>query len=355
MLDWAFLRRLARSPRVALGEGFQAGEWRTPDLVGLLELLADNYTPIAGEGPLAALSRLRGLVPRPRLRHGLRASEQDVQAHYDLSNEFFALWLDPSLTYSCAVFEEPDSRSRRRSSTSTACCATASGSRPTTTCSRSAPAGGEWPCTRRASAAAASPPPRSPARSTSSRRGASPRPGSPTAWTCSSSTTAGSPDATTASCRSRCSRRSATSSCRRTSARSTACSARRRGRDPDDHDPRAALPLVSPVGGLAATPHLPRRPAPVGRRDRPRVRSRDPPRRVPARRDRPPLRADARPLARAVPRARRRGARARVRRALLPHVGVLSRLLRGGVREPRDPRRAAGARAAVRARGTDRV
>jgi cyclopropane-fatty-acyl-phospholipid synthase len=108
VVDWAFLRRLARSPRVALGEGFQAGEWRTPDLVGLLELLADNYTPIAGEGPLAALSRMRGLVPRPRLRHGLRTSEQDVHAHYDLSNEFFALWLDPSLTYSCAVFEEPD-------------------------------------------------------------------------------------------------------------------------------------------------------------------------------------------------------------------------------------------------------
>jgi cyclopropane-fatty-acyl-phospholipid synthase len=108
VLEWGFLRRLARSPRVALGEGFQAGEWQTADLVGLLELLADNYTPIAGEGPLAAFSRLRGLVPRPRLRHGLRASEQHVQAHYDLSNDFFALWLDPSLTYSCAVFEEPD-------------------------------------------------------------------------------------------------------------------------------------------------------------------------------------------------------------------------------------------------------
>ena len=31
-----------------------------------------------------------------------------MQAHYDLSNEFFELWLDPSLTYSCAIFEEPD-------------------------------------------------------------------------------------------------------------------------------------------------------------------------------------------------------------------------------------------------------
>jgi cyclopropane-fatty-acyl-phospholipid synthase len=108
VVDWAFLRRLARSPRVALGEGFQAGEWHSPDLVCLLETFASNYTPIAGEGPLAVLGRLRGYVPRPRRPRGLRASAADVQAHYDLSNEFFELWLDPSLTYSCAVFESPE-------------------------------------------------------------------------------------------------------------------------------------------------------------------------------------------------------------------------------------------------------
>ena len=65
VLDWAFLRRLARSPRPALGEGFQAREWQTPDLVGLLELFADNYAPIAGEGALGALAKVRGLVPSP--------------------------------------------------------------------------------------------------------------------------------------------------------------------------------------------------------------------------------------------------------------------------------------------------
>ena len=131
--------------------------------MGLLELLADNYAPIAGEGALAALARARAaLVPRPRLPHGLRASEQDVQAHYDLSNAFFALWLDPSMTYSCAVFETPEqSLAEAQQHKYRAARATASGSVPTTTCSRSAPAGAAWPSTRRASAAAASPPPRS--------------------------------------------------------------------------------------------------------------------------------------------------------------------------------------------------
>ncbi|MDX6568490.1 MAG: cyclopropane-fatty-acyl-phospholipid synthase [Gaiellales bacterium] len=108
VLDWAFLRRLARSPRLALGEGFQAHEWQTPDLVRLLELFADNYAPIAGEGALGALARVRGVIPRPSLPRGLHASRQDVQAHYDLSNAFFELWLDPSMTYSCGIFETPE-------------------------------------------------------------------------------------------------------------------------------------------------------------------------------------------------------------------------------------------------------
>ena len=42
---------------------------------------------------------------------------QQVQAHYDLSNDFFALFLDPSMTYSCATSSRPTSRSNRPSGT----------------------------------------------------------------------------------------------------------------------------------------------------------------------------------------------------------------------------------------------
>ena len=355
VLDWAFLRRLARSPRVALGEGFQAGEWRTPDLVGLLELLADNYTPIAGEGPLAALSRLRGLVPRPRLRHGLRASEQDVQAHYDLSNEFFALWLDPSLTYSCAVFEEPDQSLEE-----------AQQHKYRLLCDRLGLAshhhlleiGTGWGGM---------------ALHAARERG------------CRVTTT------TISSAQHELASRRVAEAGLTDRVEVLKLDYRRlTGRydrivsiemlEAIGHDQlptyfRAIDRLLGPHGVAAIqTITIPEQRYRSYRRSEdwlrrhifpggllpsvgeiaPRVRSRDPARRVPARRDRPALRADARPLARAVPRARRRGARARLRRALLPHLGVLSRLLRGGVREPRDPRRAAGARAAARARGTDR-
>jgi hypothetical protein len=53
--------------------------------------------------------------PLVHLRHGgarKRTTANNIQSHYDRSNEFFKLWLDPSMTYSCAYFERDDRRSR---------------------------------------------------------------------------------------------------------------------------------------------------------------------------------------------------------------------------------------------------
>ena len=47
-------------------------------------------------------------MPRVELPRGLRRAERDVHAHYDLGNAFFSLWLDESMTYSCALFETPE-------------------------------------------------------------------------------------------------------------------------------------------------------------------------------------------------------------------------------------------------------
>jgi cyclopropane-fatty-acyl-phospholipid synthase len=106
--DPRFFARLARSGRLAVGEGYQAGEWSSPDLPGLVAVLARNQEQVFGQPPLSLLAGLGRLVPRIELSRGLRRAEQDVHAHYDLGNEFFALWLDESMTYSCALFESPD-------------------------------------------------------------------------------------------------------------------------------------------------------------------------------------------------------------------------------------------------------
>ena len=108
MHDPRFFARLARSGRLAVGEGYQAGEWSSPDLPGLVALLARNQEQVFGRPPLSLLAGLGRLVPRIELPRGLRRAEHDVHAHYDLGNAFFSLWLDESMTYSCALFESPD-------------------------------------------------------------------------------------------------------------------------------------------------------------------------------------------------------------------------------------------------------
>jgi cyclopropane-fatty-acyl-phospholipid synthase len=104
--DAAFFRRLATRGKLGFGESYTAGEWDADDLVGLFELLLRN-TDAAGERN----ARVRGLLElRPRLhrRNGLRRSRRNIAYHYDLGNELFALILDETMTYSCAVFERPE-------------------------------------------------------------------------------------------------------------------------------------------------------------------------------------------------------------------------------------------------------
>ena len=113
--DNRLFRRLATRPRLGLGESYQAGEWRSDDLPALLELLARNAGRAAARHP--RLGRLARLTPRLNRRTGLLAARRNVEYHYDLGNELFELFLDETMTYSCAVFaseEEPLAAAQRR-------------------------------------------------------------------------------------------------------------------------------------------------------------------------------------------------------------------------------------------------
>jgi cyclopropane-fatty-acyl-phospholipid synthase len=104
-----FWRAVATGGSVGAGESYIAGDWRADDLVGLVRLFVRNREALAGvEGGLARLFAPAGRMLH-RLRDNTRAgSRRNIHAHYDLGNDFYALWLDPSLTYSCALFERPD-------------------------------------------------------------------------------------------------------------------------------------------------------------------------------------------------------------------------------------------------------
>ncbi|MFB7179917.1 class I SAM-dependent methyltransferase [Streptomyces sp. NPDC056257] len=99
----AFHRRIGRDGLIGFGESYMAGEWDSEDLAGVLTVLAEHVDDLVP----APLRRLRGLwvSARPVADRNTRAGARDnIQRHYDLSNELFSAFLDPTLTYSSAVF-----------------------------------------------------------------------------------------------------------------------------------------------------------------------------------------------------------------------------------------------------------
>ena len=104
--DAAFFRRLATRGKLGLGESYTAGEWDADDLVALFELLLRNADTASERHP--RVRRLLELRPRLHRRNGLLRSHRNIAYHYDLGNELFALMLDETMTYSCAVFEQPE-------------------------------------------------------------------------------------------------------------------------------------------------------------------------------------------------------------------------------------------------------
>jgi cyclopropane-fatty-acyl-phospholipid synthase len=97
------------SGSIGLAEGYMAQEWDTPDLMAFLEFALRNIDAAREAGRRLAAP----LNPLNRLLHARRAntrqgSKRNIRYHYDLGNDFYSLWLDPDMTYSCALFDGSD-------------------------------------------------------------------------------------------------------------------------------------------------------------------------------------------------------------------------------------------------------
>ncbi|HMO50287.1 MAG TPA: DUF1365 family protein [Kiritimatiellia bacterium] len=106
--DYTFFRRILLDGDIGLGEAFMYGQWTSPDPTGLLAFLIANRDALEN-GELAS-ARLKWVIHR--LRHLFRpntkqGSRKNISAHYDLSNDFFRLFLDPTMMYSAAYHETP--------------------------------------------------------------------------------------------------------------------------------------------------------------------------------------------------------------------------------------------------------
>ncbi|WP_375403278.1 class I SAM-dependent methyltransferase [uncultured Sphingomonas sp.] len=114
---WRALVRLALGGSVGWYEAWAAGDWSSPDPVPLFDLFMRNRVSLASSARAAGPMR-----PSLRWWHRRRANSpanarRNIAAHYDLGNDFYRLWLDPTKTYSSAIFAEPDEpleRAQRR-------------------------------------------------------------------------------------------------------------------------------------------------------------------------------------------------------------------------------------------------
>jgi len=94
---------------VGLGASYVAGWWDSDDLTALVRVLFRRTRPIRSRLDRIGAALGKVLDPLARLLAPDRDDDQsNVAAHYDLSNEFFELMLDETMTYSCAMFDRPD-------------------------------------------------------------------------------------------------------------------------------------------------------------------------------------------------------------------------------------------------------
>lgn len=102
--DWRACSKIMRSGDIGFAEALEAGWITTTDLTGLLRLAIKNESAldqaIFGGRLMSLWYKLKHLL-RSNTKEG---SRKNIHAHYDLGNHFYRLWLDPSWTYSSAIF-----------------------------------------------------------------------------------------------------------------------------------------------------------------------------------------------------------------------------------------------------------
>jgi cyclopropane-fatty-acyl-phospholipid synthase len=105
--DWRFFRRLLLGGDIGAGESYVDGDWSCSDLVGLCALVIEDQSVLAERSPWQLASRAVHALRRLREANTRRGSRRNIARHYDLSNDFFRLFLDESMTYSGGVFARP--------------------------------------------------------------------------------------------------------------------------------------------------------------------------------------------------------------------------------------------------------
>ena len=104
---WSFFWDMLTGYDLGLAESYIKGKWDHNDLTSLFKYLAsktaDNNLPSIGN--IAPKKMYARLVQRFKSTNSIKWAKRNISQHYDMSNDFFKTFLDPSMTYSCGIFE----------------------------------------------------------------------------------------------------------------------------------------------------------------------------------------------------------------------------------------------------------
>ena len=106
--NWNPCSAALRSGDIGFAESYIAGDWTTPHLADLLELLIVNRKEVESVIYGSWLGRLAYRIKHLLNRNTRANSQKNIHAHYDLGNAFYTLWLDGTMNYSSAIFESPE-------------------------------------------------------------------------------------------------------------------------------------------------------------------------------------------------------------------------------------------------------
>lgn len=106
MRRWRLLPRLILAGDIGFAESYLDEDWTTPDLTAVIRFAAKNIEALApaieGSTTMRLFNRTKHLL-NANTKHG---SRRNIEAHYDLGNDFYSQWLDPTMLYSSGIFDD---------------------------------------------------------------------------------------------------------------------------------------------------------------------------------------------------------------------------------------------------------
>jgi hypothetical protein len=106
--DYSVVRAALKRGGLGFAESYMAGRVDTPDLTKIFDFFIRNFEALRASGGSLFKMRLPDRLWHLLRNNSRKGSKRNIEAHYDLGNDFYSLWLDPSMTYSSAIFANPN-------------------------------------------------------------------------------------------------------------------------------------------------------------------------------------------------------------------------------------------------------